>query len=438
VVNSFRRTCRCKVLFIHLITHLLMPSSFVQTKAVIALMIARIFYTVNWFNIPSIFYFIAIDFNEDVSALGLTTATFFIGVGLFQILAGIFAAKYSPRRIAILGIVIASTAALLSAFSTDLIYIAVLRFVVGLGMAFFFGPSVILISKYLGKKSEGLGMGLLNSAHALGGILGLFVWVLLAEVVGWRSSIVLSAVAGLITALVLRVWLPRQQPSPSVDQELNEQFKGSRIDADFVQEGPSFEIKYEHIKKTVFNKSLVILGLTLLGFQIGSGLIWSFIVFYLADYIKINPTVAGFIGSLNLMIALIASPIIGRIYDRIGSARKLLAISGMLSAISIMMIGILQTYIYLIAIPVVIAGFFQSWGFVIVYVKAKQVNTHSPESYQTLSVSYVNGISLFGTFWVPILFAYVITQFGYLIAWIAGGIIFLAFIIPILKLEDNS
>ncbi|MGH9995858.1 MAG: MFS transporter, partial [Nitrososphaeraceae archaeon] len=103
-----------------------MLNSIVLKKAVISLMLARIFYTVNWFNIPSIFFFIAVDFDEDISVLGLITASFFIGVGLFQLLAGILASKYSPRKIAILGIAIASTAVFFSAFSIDLFSIAVL------------------------------------------------------------------------------------------------------------------------------------------------------------------------------------------------------------------------------------------------------------------------------------------------------------------------
>ena len=189
-------------------------------------------------------------------------------------------------------------------------------------------------------------------------------------------------------------------------------------------------------KNILLNKSLIKLGLVLLGFQVGSGLIWSFIVFYLADHIKIDPAIAGLIGSLNLIVALISSPIIGKAYDKLGNARKLLAISGIISAVSIMMIGVLQSQVFLIGISVVVAGFFLSWGFVIVYVKAKQVNTQSPPAYQTLSVSYVNGISLFGAFWIPILIAHIINQFGYVSAWIVGGVIFLALVIPILTLEE--
>jgi MFS family permease len=421
-----------------------MLNSILLKKAVISLMLARIFYTVNWFNIPSIFFFIAVDFDKDISVLGLITASFFIGVGLFQVLAGILASKYSPRKIAILGIAIASTAVFFSAFSIDLFSIAVLRFIVGVGMAFFFGPSVILISEYVGRQSEGLGMGLLNSAHAIGGIIGLFIWVLVAEILGWRTSIVLSAIAGLITVIILQMWLPKgpklrqkQQMKTTFDMD-DEQMKetqnnGSDID---VGERVNFKIKFDQVQNVLFNKSLIKLGLVLLGFQIGSGLIWSFIVFYLADHIKIDPALAGLIGSLNLVVALISSPLVGKAYDKLGNARKLLAISGIISAVSVMMIGVLQSQIYLIGISVVVAGFFLSWGFVIVYVKAKQVDTQSLPTYQTLSVSYVNGISLFGAFWIPILFVSIINQFGYSTAWIVGGAIFLALVLPILTLED--
>lgn len=418
-----------------------MLNSIVLKKAVISLMLARIFYTVNWFNIPSIFFFIAVDFDEDISVLGLITASFFIGVGLFQVLAGILASKYSPRKIAILGIAIASTAVFFSAFSIDLFSIAVLRFIVGVGMAFFFGPSVILITEYVGRQSEGLGMGLLNSAHAIGGIIGLFIWVLVAEIFGWRTSIVLSAIAGLITVIILQRWLPkgseqRVETTLDMDDEQMNETQNSGSDIDVGQRRVNFKIKFDQVQNVLFNKSLIKLGLVLLGFQVGSGLIWSFIVFYLADHIRIDPALAGLIGSLNLIVALISSPLVGKVYDKLGNARKLLAISGIISAVSVMMIGVLQSQIYLIGISVVVAGFFLSWGFVIVYVKAKQVDTQSLPTYQTLSVSYVNGISLFGAFWIPILFASIINQFGYSTAWIVGGAIFLVLVLPILTLED--
>ena len=380
----------------------------INRTSVFSLIFARILYSINWFNIASIFYFIASDFKQDISMLGLITSSFLIGIGIFQIPAGILAAKYGPRKIAIYGILITSSAAFLSGLSTDLFHMIVLRFIVGLGMACFFGPSVILISKYLGKGSEGLGVGLLNSAHALGGIIGIFGWIILAEVTGWRISLMLSGLLGIVTGLLLIIALIRE-----------------KIQIDF-------GIKISELRQILFNKSLIVLGLALLGFQIGSNLTLTFIVFYLADHLNIDPTIAGFVGSFNLIIALISSPLFGKIYDRIKDARKLLIISGIVMSSSLAMIA--ANTLYVIILSIIIAGFFLAGGFVIVYTKAKQVKGLHAE-YETLAVSYVNGISLFNAFWVPIVFSFVVNQFGYSMAWFLGGFLTLLLVLPLLKLK---
>jgi MFS family permease len=380
----------------------------INRPSVFSLIVARILYSINWFNVASIFYFIAADFKQDISMLGLITSSFLIGIGIFQIPAGILTAKYGPRKIAIYGIVITSSAAFLSGLSTDLLHMVILRFIVGLGMAFFFGPSVILISKYLGKASEGLGVGLLNSAHALGGIIGIFGWIIIAEVTGWRISLMLSGLLGLISGLLLVVSLIKE-----------------KIQTDF-------GIKISDLRQILFNKSLIVLGLALLGFQIGSNLTLTFIVFYLADHLNVDPKIAGFIGSFNLIIALVSSPLFGRIYDRINDAKKILIISGIVVSLSMAMIA--ANTLYIIILSIIIAGFFLAGGFVIVYTKAKQVKGLHSE-YETLAVSFVNGISLFNAFWVPILFSFVVNQSGYSVAWLLGGFLTMLLVLPLFKLK---
>ena len=373
-------------------------------------MLARVVYTINWFNIASIFYLIASEFREDIAMLGIISATFLLGVGLFQVPAGIMAAKYGPRKVAIYGIMIASSAALVTGLASDTTQIIVLRFIIGIGMACFFGPSVILVSRYLGKESEGLGIGLLNSAHALGGIVGLFGWVVLAEFVGWRATLILSGGLGISTAIMLSSTLLRD-----VDQITKE-----------------FKLKVSHVFDTLFNRSLIILGLTLLGFQAGSSMILTFSVFYFVDNLKINPIQAGLIGSLSLVVGLLSSPFFGRLYDKIGNARKLLFISGILSASSL--VGFATDSIYVIIFSIIVAGFFLSAGFVIVYAKAKEINKALPQ-YQTLAVGFVNGISLFGVFWVPVLFSNIVSRLGYEIAWLLGCLVVILLILPVIRLK---
>ncbi len=386
-------------------------TSIIFSKVVFILLLARIQYTINWFNISSIFYFIALDFNLNINTLGLITTSFLIGVGLFQVPAGILVAKYGPKKLSIIGIFLSSGMALISGFSQDELQITLSRFVVGVGMAFFFGASVTLISNQLGKGNEGLGVGLLNSGHAIGALLGIFGWVALSEFIGWRLSIIIGGIIGFAIIIIMRIGL------------LEEDNKRD------------FKIKSNELKDVLFNKSLIILGITLLGYQTGASLTLTFIVLYLIEGIHINPIVAGLLGSLSLIIGIIISPISGKIYDRFKNAKKLLFISAILSALSIMFIS--TNNIYIITISLITSGIFLSVGFVVIYTRARESRKIIPE-YHTLSVSYVNGISLFGSFWIPVIFSFTVSQFSYNIAWLCAGITIIILSLPILMLDSEK
>ena len=58
--------------------------------------------------------------------------------------------------------------------------------------------------------------------------------------------------------------------------------------------------------------------------------------------------------------------------------------------------------------------------------------------YGTLSVGYVNGISLFGSFWIPIIFSFTVSEFSYSIAWLCAGITIIILSLPILMLDSAA
>lgn len=396
-------------------------------------------YAINWFNIASIFSHIALDFKQDVTLLGLLTTSFLIGIGLFQVPGGILAAVHGSRRTAIYGITIASSAALLCGLSSQIQQMEVLRFIVGLGMALFFGSSVTLITRYFGRGSEGFAIASLNSAHSIGGIIGIFGWVILTEVVGWRQSLLLSGGFGLISGIFLIAFLPKIQDLDREDQRSPQSAKGK-----------SFQINMSDIRKVLFNKSLFIFGLVLLGAQIAWGLPLTFIVFYLEDYLKVNSSTAGFIAGLGLISGVVSAPIFGRIYDNIKNVKKLLFVCGLVMSAGLAGIAIATTPsgIYIIGISNVLVGAFSAGVFTIAYTSAKEsyrktrmamrneenTGAITKRSYDTLAISWVNGLSLFGAFWVPIVFTYVVQHIGYTIAWLLGGILSLLFILPSLRI----
>ena len=408
--------------------------------AVSSLLFARIIYAINWFNIASTFSHISSDFKQDISLLGLLTTSFLIGVGIFQVPGGILAAIKGSRRTAIYGITIASSAALLCGLSSNLQQIEILRFVVGLGMALFFGSSVTLITRYLGRGSEGFAVALLNSAHSVGGIIGIFGWAILAEIIGWRQSLLLSGALGLISSIFLFAFLPWKDGEE--EEKLQQQSQQQRA------KGKYFQIMKSNIGKVLFDRNLFAFGLVLLGAQIAWGLPLTFIVFYLEDYLKVNPATAGLIAGLGLISGIISAPIFGRIYDKTKNIMRLLLVCGLVMSIGVAGIAITAitpSGLYIAGISNVLVGIFSSAVFTIAYASAKETNrkrrtgisneddmrsTTTKNSYDALAIGWVNGLSLFGAFWVPIFFSFVVQHVGYVIAWLLGGVSSLLFVLP--------
>ena len=57
------------------------------------------------------------------------------------------------------------------------------------------------------------------------------------------------------------------------------------------------------------NKSIIMIGLSLLGIQISWNLVSTFTVLYLKNEMHVNPVIAGFIAGLPMLFNVIFSPI---------------------------------------------------------------------------------------------------------------------------------
>jgi len=383
------------------------------SSGTISLLIARIIYAINWFNIGSLFPFISKEFNQDVSYLGQLSGFFLLGIGLFQIPGGLFATKFGSRRSAILGILLSSIAVIISSLTTQIAVFVILRFIVGLGMAFFFSAGVTLITTYLGKRSEGTGIGLLNSFQAIGGIIGIFGWILVAEVLGWRLSLIMSGILGVAIGLTMIFLLPVETQVRTM-------------------------ISISLLRKLLFSRYLVSLGVILTATQLAWGLTVSFFVFYLIDRMKISPEFAGIISSIPLIVYVFTSPITGKIYDKSNNSKLLLLIFSIMLGISIMMNSL--DNLTAVIISAIFVGFFATGGFTIIYAITRKIESTTltqGQEYATLNVSWINGISLMGISWVPVVFSLIINQAGYSIAWFIGGAITLILTVPILALRSR-
>lgn len=425
-----------------------------------SLIIARIIYGVNWFNVAAIFPFIALEINKDVSLLGSITAAFLIGVGLFQIPAGIFAVKYSPRTSAIFGIATYSTASLLYAFASEASQLIWLRFIVGLGMAFFFSSAIILIARYGKRGFPGFSIGMMNSAHSMGGILGIFAWIMIAQTIGWRPSLILSGSLGLATVVLMIIAVPKEEREPTIEHP-------NRIQNKVYKSKRQGELKAFRILRILSERPLIYLGIVLIGIQAAWALELTFIVVYLKS-LGFSSEITGAIASLPLVFAIVSAPLIGGFYDKIRDSRKVLLICG--TGMSLAVAGMATDSLYIIIACTISIGFFSGGAFTVVYEKARTLpilniandknkaypptdiaksinidNTHDPSVgssshyFDAIKVAWVNGLSLIGVIWMPVAFSNIATQVGYELAWILSSALIAMFVlVPIAKLSKQT
>lgn len=377
----------------------------INHAAITSLILGRVAYAINWLNVAAIFSLIASEMKQDVSGLGLVTAAFYIGIGLFQVPGGILAAKIGPRLTVIYGTTIASFFALLTGFAGNLAEIAVLRFFVGAGMALVFAPAVVLVTRFLRKGSEGVGVGIYNSAFSLGGVIGLSGWAVFAGGVGWRSSLIISGSLGLATSALLLFFVPKDN--------LRSDFK---IDA-------------QHLKLILYDKWLMALSIALLGIGIGSTVVGNFMAYYVENVSHVSVGEAGAIASLTQASALLTAPFSGRVFDRFGNVKLLLLATGAVMAfgVGIAFVGTLYSAIT----SSVLVGLASGAGYTFGFAAAREASRLGPE-YETLAVSWVNGIALFGDFVPPLLFSYVAIGFGYGSAWLVLALFTFVLILPVL------
>lgn len=434
-------------------------STITDRRAVLAtssLIAARTIYGVNWFNVAAVFPLIAIQFNQDIFLLGAISTAFFVGVGVFQIPAGIFALRFGPRTSAIIGIVVSSSAALFFGFASEPLQLVWLRFIVGAGMAFFFSSSITLIAAYSKGRSAGLSIGALNAAHSAGGVIGIFGWILLAEVAGWRQSIVISGAIGIISAVFMVVALPRtgsmsgRNSGRNLDSNEAKGIETNNAAAGLGDQTGSPPITQSILRDTLeilSNASLARVGIFLVGIQGAWALVLTYLVVYL-QYLSVPAQLAGVITSLPLISAIVSAPLLGRLYDRIRSATRILLICGI--GIGVTLASISTGSLVIITASVILTGIFSGGAFTVAYAKARSLeifpaskigeanaimsgrttgNSRAFEfNYGALKVAWINGISLVGVLWMPLVFSYAVKQLGYQGAWLLSAGLVIPFV----------
>ena len=178
------------------------------------------------------------------------------------------------------------------------------------------------------------------------------------------------------------------------------------------------------------NRQIWYMGLGLVGLWSASYAISQFLPFFEATVNLLEPSSAGFLASLSLLVPIPGSLIGGWLSDRFRNRKAFLLYPTILFGIGTALIGYsgFNQSVFLLSS----LGMLQAFAFVAMYAAPFQMKELSIDQKAT-SLSLMNGIQIFGAFVLPILFTDTAIRMGYAFAWITAGAFTLAFV-PLLVL----
>ncbi len=352
--------------------------------------------------------------DANAAQLGIVLGAFLAGVGIFQVPAGVLALRWGSRRTALTGLLVMGIAGVACAFSTQILDLILLRFLAGVGAAFFFSPALSLVASYFPPGKRGPVIGLYNGGFSLGGAIGVTVGAAIGLRFGWQFALGLGGTALLVMVLYNWLVLPREsalQPTPDRSQV------------------------FRAVWGVVRSRSIWALSLAFTGF-------WAAMYIVAQDFVlfasKVHPTwgtqTAADIATVFILMSFPGGPLGGWLAERGWDRRWVLVIfavgDGVLVA-SIPFVGL-----YLSAGLFVIMGLFDGIVFAVLYL----IPSYLPETQGqglALGIAAMNSIQVLLGSGIAIAFGYIAVLAGFTTAWIFVGVLTLVSIPLVLLVAPN-
>jgi MFS family permease len=366
-------------------------------------------YAVNWYTIGAVLPAIGRTLAAGPVQLGIVLGAFLVGVGIFQVPAGFASIRYGARRVSLAGIAVLGASSVLCAFAPSWQILAGLRFLGGVGAAFFFSPALSLIASYFPAGQRGPIIGLYNGGFSIGGAVGLFGGAYVGGLVGWPGALAVGGVALLAMAGIAALILPIA-PQEGAGGSVAELWRRGR--------------------DVLASRSIWALSLALTGFW---GAIYVVAQYFVTYGDEIHPEWGLAIAALAAVVVIVSfpgGPVGGWLAERGGDRRRLAAVFAAVAGALVLAIPFVS-FVPLVVLMVTL-GFFDGVVFAILYI----IPTYLPESRGeglALGVGVVNSIQVILGSALAIAFGFVVSVAGFTAAWEFAGATSIAFL-PLLVL----
>ena len=166
-------------------------------------------FTLNWFNVIPTFHPLIQDMHLTFPQIGMVVGAFVAGYGLAHIPGGWLSERYGMRAAILVGILVETLGALLSAEAPSYEVLLAGRFLCGIGGSIYLGGAVGLTTAWFRGRELVLANGLVTGvAFTVGAAIGLFGWTPLVASMGWRNALLAGAAVGAVTLVMMLVAFP--------------------------------------------------------------------------------------------------------------------------------------------------------------------------------------------------------------------------------------
>lgn len=320
-------------------------------------------------------------FNMTKAQLGNVASMYFWANALFLFLAGNLLDRFSPKLLIILALSLCTLGTFGFALAPTALIAGIARFVVGIGGSFCLLSAVRLASFWFSPKRLALVVGLVITMAFLGGLVAQTPATYITQLTNWRDMMIMNGFLGVIIIIWVILII---QNRPTAEQHLAQQHK-ERIKALGL---------WESVKSVLSNKqnwlaglytSLVNLPIYILGGSWGK--------MYLVNVNSLSENHASAVCSMLFIGALIGSPVVGLISDRLQN-RRLPMMAGTLLSLFLALFILYCPNLHYLALMIL----FLLLGFITCtqVISYPLVSEHNPTILTSTAVSIVSILCLLG------------------------------------------
>lgn len=274
-------------------------------------------------------------------AFGWMSGFYFYTYALMQIPSGLLFDRFKPRIIVVISILVCALGSFLFGNISNFYWGCLARLLTGFGSAFAFVSVLVVASDLFEAKYFALITGLTQMLAAFGAMMGQLPVSLMVKHFGWRHSMELLSLAGLVLALL--VW-----------KLMNYRRCESQLKDEHFSDTPTIMASLKKIVRSPQTWFVGLYAMLLWAPMSGFASLWG--VPFLEKTDNLDPTAAAFYCSLMWLGLALMSPLLGALSALMGQKKFPLILSALMGSVSFGLILFLSMQGFWLGLCLILAG----------------------------------------------------------------------------------